>query len=81
MIDEEESLLNPEFALYSTVDNTIRFFKGVGGVTETIKITNSNSFECRAEDTIADHHIAHIKFIVQKDDDYLGFGCKKFLYF
>ena len=59
----------------------MRFFKGNGGVTETIKIINPSFGGCDANATVADHHLAHIKFIVKKDEDYLGFGCKNFFLF
>jgi hypothetical protein len=31
--------------------------------------------------SLAEYHSALLNFIVKKDDDYLGFGCKKFCYF
>jgi len=59
----------------------MRFFNGRDGITKTIKIENPSYAGYGSTQTIAEIHNDHILFILQKGDDYLGFGCTKFAYF
>lgn len=60
----------------------MRFFKGNSDeISKTIKIEEPSNIGVGTNSSLAELHYAHLKFIIEKDNDYLGFGCKKFSYF
>ena len=75
------SYYEPEFILFSHSDSTMRIFTKSGGIKKTIKIIGASSSGVSSDSSVSDHHQAHLRFLIAKGDDYLGFGCKKFCYF
>jgi hypothetical protein len=59
----------------------MRFFNFGSGIIKTIKIIEPSRVGVSSTSSISEHHSAHLRFVIQKDDDYLGFGCHKFSYF
>ena len=60
----------------------MRFFTGNSdNIKKTINIEEPSTIGAGVYSSFAELHYAHLKFIIEKDGDYLGFGCKKFSYF
>ena len=60
----------------------MRFFKGNSDdIMKTITIEEPSNIGAASNSSLAELLYAHLKFIIEKDGDYLGFGCKKFSYF
>jgi hypothetical protein len=60
----------------------MRFFTGNSDdIKKTINIEEPSKIGAGVDSSLAELHYAHLKFIIEKDGDYLGFGCKKFSYF